>query len=95
MLIAIQLCTITWSCIFCLFNNSKSNFINYFFHSGLKPLYKDSYQQPSDPKMTQMYLTPVDTPFVQPAPGPKSAYSAPGMYNTEYKNVGSGKPITV
>ncbi len=61
----------------------------------MKPLYSDSYMTPSDVKSKEANHCPVDTPYNLPAPGPKSAYSAPKMYNTEYQNVGSGKTITV
>ena len=55
----------------------------------------DSYQRPSDVKMKEIYYTPVDPPYILPAPGTKSAMSAPNMYKTEYQSVGSKKPITV
>lgn len=61
----------------------------------MKSLATDSYQRPSDVKMKESEFCPVDTPYVLPAPGSKSAYSAPQMYKTEYQNVGSKKPICV
>ncbi|BFZ16194.1 hypothetical protein BsWGS_19233 [Bradybaena similaris] len=64
-------------------------------HGGLKTLYIDSYQAPSHVNMKENYYCPVDTPFRLPDPGSKSVYTAPKMYNTEYQNIGSRKPITV
>ena len=63
--------------------------------SGLKSEYSDHYQIPSDPKSTQAKFCPLDQPHLLPAPGTKATYSAPQMYRTEYKNVGSGKPVTI
>lgn len=45
--------------------------------------------------MKEAEYCPIDTPYVLPAPGSKSAFAAPQMYKTEYQNVGSRKPITV
>ncbi|CAG5118486.1 unnamed protein product [Candidula unifasciata] len=64
-------------------------------HGGLKTLYTDSYQAPSHVNMKENYYCPVDTPFRLPDPGSKSVYTAPKMYNTEYQNIGSRKPVTV
>uniref|UniRef100_A0A0B6ZBH8 Uncharacterized protein n=1 Tax=Arion vulgaris TaxID=1028688 RepID=A0A0B6ZBH8_9EUPU len=64
-------------------------------HGGLKTLYDDSYQFPSHVNMKENYYCPVDTPFKLPEPGTKSIYTAPKMYETEYQNIGSRKPITV
>ena len=62
---------------------------------GLKSEYGGNYIQPNDIRSREANHCPVDTPFVLPPPGPKSAYSAPQMYKTEYKNVGSGKPVVI
>ncbi|KAJ8298646.1 hypothetical protein KUTeg_022706 [Tegillarca granosa] len=64
-------------------------------HGGLKSLYTESFIQPSDVKAKENYYNAVDTPFTLPPPGTKSIMTAPKMYNTEYQNVGSKKPITV
>ncbi|XP_005105255.1 uncharacterized protein LOC101859880 [Aplysia californica] len=64
-------------------------------HAGLKSLYDESFQFPSHVNMKENYYCPVDTPFKLPDPGTKSVYTAPKMYNTEYQNIGSRKPITV
>ncbi|KAK2163037.1 hypothetical protein LSH36_87g06000 [Paralvinella palmiformis] len=62
-------------------------------HSGLKTEYSE-YEKPSDVKMKEIYYCPVDTPYNLPAPGNKSTFAAPNMYNTEYQNIGSRRPIT-
>jgi len=62
---------------------------------GLKSEYTDLYQAPSDPKSTQSKFCPLDQPYVLPAPGTRATYSAPQMYRTEYKNIGSRNPITI
>jgi len=64
-------------------------------HSGLKSEYGGHYLVPSDPKSTQDRFCPLDQPYCLPAPGTKATYSAPQMYRTEYKNIGSRKPITI
>merc|ERR1712038_7321 len=64
-------------------------------HTGLKSLQNESYQQPSDVKMREIYYCPVDVPYTLPAPGSKSAYAAPSMYKSEYQSYGCAKPITV
>ncbi|CAH1787255.1 unnamed protein product [Owenia fusiformis] len=64
-------------------------------HSGLKTLQKDSYMKPSDVKARDIFFCPVETPYSLPNAGPKSIMTSPGMYKTEYTNVGSGAPITV
>ncbi|KAK6973335.1 hypothetical protein BgiMline_024537 [Biomphalaria glabrata] len=64
-------------------------------HTGLKTVYDDSYQFPSHVNMKENYYCPVDPPFKLPDPGTKSVYTAPKMYNTEYQNIGSKKPVTV
>ncbi|ESO97527.1 hypothetical protein LOTGIDRAFT_104414 [Lottia gigantea] len=64
-------------------------------HSGLKSVYKDNYTRPSDVRMKHNHYCPVDTPYTLPDPGTNSIMTAPKMYTTEYKNVGSGKPIVV
>lgn len=64
-------------------------------HGGLKSLYAESFQQPTDVKAKENYYCAVDTPFVLPEPGSKSVMTAPKMYNTEYQHVGSNKPVMV
>ncbi|XP_071500726.1 stabilizer of axonemal microtubules 3-like [Diadema antillarum] len=64
-------------------------------HSGMKSTATSSYQQPSDPKMTELFSCPVDTPWVIPKAGPAQTFSVPNMYTTEYKTYASGKPINV
>lgn len=64
-------------------------------HSGLKSLQAESYQHPSHINMKENFYKPVDTPFKLPEPGSKSVFTAPKMYDTEYQNVGSRKPITL
>jgi hypothetical protein len=65
------------------------------FCRGLRSLSAETYQRPSDVKMKEIYYTPVDPPYLLPAPSTKSAMATPNMYTTEYQNVGSKKPITV
>ncbi|KAF6040896.1 hypothetical protein EB796_000797 [Bugula neritina] len=65
-------------------------------HGGLKSEKTDRYQNPMDVKRAKDVYIPVDTPFVLPAPGAKSAYMcAPQMYKTEYQNVGGKQIVTV
>jgi len=64
-------------------------------HGGLKSEQTEMYQAPSHVNMKENYYKPVDTPFKLPAPGSKSVFTAPKMYDTEYQNVGSRKPITL
>lgn len=64
-------------------------------HAGMKTTMTSSYKTPSDPKMTELFSCPVDTPWVIPEAGPIQTFSVPNMYTTEYKTYASGKPITV
>ncbi|XP_046573804.1 uncharacterized protein LOC124281845 [Haliotis rubra] len=64
-------------------------------HSGLKTEYSDLYIRPSHVRMRENFYCPVDTPFTLPNAGTKSVMTAPKMYNTEYQNVGSKKPVIV
>jgi len=64
-------------------------------YSGLKSEYNDRYETPSDPKSTQAKFCPLDQPYLLPAPGTRATYSAPQMYRTEYKNIGSCNPVTI
>lgn len=70
---------------------SKTTII--YYSRGLKTEYSE-YEKPSDVKMKEIYYCPVDTPYNLPAPGNKSTFAAPNMYNTEYQNIGSRRPIT-
>ena len=76
------------SLMFCL-NDVWSRF------SGLKSEQQENYQLPNDVKSTQDVYCPIDTPYELPRPGTKSTFAAPLMYNTEYQNIGSKKPVTV
>lgn len=62
---------------------------------GLKTEYSDLYISPSHVRMRENFYCPVDTPYTLPTAGTKSVMTAPKMYNTEYQNVGSKKPIIV
>jgi len=54
---------------------------------------RDNYITPSDVKAREAKICPIDTPFILPAHGSKSAYCAPGMYRSEYTNIGRGKLV--
>ncbi|XP_013409529.1 uncharacterized protein LOC106173086 [Lingula anatina] len=64
-------------------------------HSGLKSLQQDSYVTPSDVKLRDIFFCPVDTPYVLPEPGPKSTFTAPKMYKTEYNHIGGEEVVIV
>lgn len=61
--------------------------------SGMTTEMKENYTIPSDVKAKEAKLCPIDTPFILPAHGLKSAYSTPGMYRSEYTNIGRGRPV--
>jgi len=62
-------------------------------HCGMTTEMKENYTIPSDVKAKEAKLCPIDTPFILPAHGLKSAYSTPGMYRSEYTNIGRGRPV--
>ncbi|CAD5124101.1 DgyrCDS12403 [Dimorphilus gyrociliatus] len=64
-------------------------------HSGTKTEYCERYEIPSDSKCKQAEYCPVDTPYILPDPSSRTAFTAPGMYKTEYENIGCEQIITV
>jgi hypothetical protein len=54
---------------------------------------RDNFTIPSDVKAKEAKICPIDNPFILPAHSTKSAYAAPGMYRTEYTNIGRGKLV--
>ncbi|XP_002731919.3 stabilizer of axonemal microtubules 3-like [Saccoglossus kowalevskii] len=64
-------------------------------HSGMRTEKQAKYIEPSDLRMKQNYLCPVDTPWVLPEPGPKEIFSVPRMYKTEYMTYASGETVKV
>ncbi|XP_033026405.1 uncharacterized protein LOC117059044 [Lacerta agilis] len=65
-------------------------------HRGLLPLTQESYQPPHDYKRTWDRFCPVEKPPTVSCRVPVvEILCVPRMYETEYKNYGSGKPMPV
>lgn len=62
-------------------------------HSGLTTEARDNYVTPTDVKGKQAKLCPIDTPYIQPAAATKSVYATPGMYQSEYTQIGKGRMV--
>ena len=48
---------------------------------------------PSDVKAKQTKLCPIDTPYIQPAASLQTVFTTPGMYQSEYTQIGKGRMV--
>lgn len=62
-------------------------------HGGFTTETRDNYVLPSDVKAKQAKLCPIEEPFYQPPTAAKTIFATPGMYASEYTQIGKGRRV--
>ncbi len=64
-------------------------------HTGLQSETRSAFGSPASANRKWDWWCEEDYPSLLPRPAPTVPFSAPGMYRTEYENIGNEKPVTV